>query len=119
VVRAACSLALPLSLWRQQSARYANPVGTGIPSDLVDCRLARLESNRKTAHFIEKRITAMPDEKLDGAIILIHVGYPETVAAVPRVIAALRQRHFEFVTILQWIADTPNSEQHDRPRFAR
>lgn len=61
----------------------------------------------------------MPDEKLDGAIILLHVGYPETVAAVPRVIAALRQRHFEFVTILQWIADTPNSEQHDRPRFAR
>lgn len=74
---------------------------------------------RKTAHFIEKRITAMPDEKLDGAIILMHVGYPETVAAVPRVIAALRQRHFEFITILQWIADTPNSEQHDRPRFAR
>ena len=42
------------------------------------------------AFFIERRITAKPDAKMDGVVMLMHCGLlPETVAAVPRVIAVL------------------------------
>jgi peptidoglycan/xylan/chitin deacetylase (PgdA/CDA1 family) len=40
-----------------------------------------------------------PDSFLDGAIVLMHVGEPATVEALPRIIAGLRQRGFKFVTV--------------------
>jgi peptidoglycan/xylan/chitin deacetylase (PgdA/CDA1 family) len=45
-----------------------------------------------------------------GAIILMHDGggpRSETVAALPRIIAGLRQHHFKLVTVAQLIADDP------------
>ena len=90
MIRAVRLLALRLSLWCQQSAGYANPIGTGILSDLVDCGLARVEPRKTAPFFIERRITAKPDAKMDGVVMLMHCGLlPETVAAVPRVIAVL------------------------------
>ncbi len=58
---------------------------------------------RKTASFIEGRILERSDEDLHGAIVLMHVGYPETVEALPMVIHNLRERGFELVTIPTWI----------------
>ena len=40
-----------------------------------------------------------PDRFLDGAIILMHVGEPATLDALPRIIQGLRQRGFELVTV--------------------
>lgn len=60
---------------------------------------------KKDAQFIIDRVMHPPksgdnpDHFLDGAIILMHVGEPETAAAVPEVIRALRERGFELVTV--------------------
>lgn len=58
---------------------------------------------RKTPTFIEERILLRSDDELKGAIVLMHVGYPETIQALPRVVHNLRLRGFEFVTIDEWI----------------
>jgi peptidoglycan/xylan/chitin deacetylase (PgdA/CDA1 family) len=58
---------------------------------------------RKTSSFIEKRVLDRSDDDLKGAIVLMHVGYLETIDALPRVIHELRERGFEFVTINDWI----------------
>ena len=59
----------------------------------------------KSASFIEGRILGKDDEELQGAIVLMHVGYPETVEALPVVIHNLRERGFELVTIPAWIPE--------------
>jgi peptidoglycan/xylan/chitin deacetylase (PgdA/CDA1 family) len=58
---------------------------------------------RKSASFIIDRVTNRSDEELDGAIVLSHVGYPETCAAMPAIIGNLRARGFHFVTLLDWL----------------
>jgi peptidoglycan/xylan/chitin deacetylase (PgdA/CDA1 family) len=57
---------------------------------------------RKTASFIEDRVARRTDEELFGAIVLMHVGYPETVDALPLIIHNLRERGFEFVPVSSW-----------------
>jgi len=45
-----------------------------------------------------------------GAIILLHDAggnRSETVAALPRIVAALRRRHYRFVTIPKLLLDNP------------
>lgn len=61
---------------------------------------------RKSAEFIVKRILEPPkhrdpDRFLDGAIILMHVGEPGTVEAVPELVRGLRDRGFSLVTVDQ------------------
>jgi peptidoglycan/xylan/chitin deacetylase (PgdA/CDA1 family) len=54
-----------------------------------------------------------------GAIILMHDGggdRSETVAALPRIIARLRQRGFHLVTISQLVADDPPPRNQPPPR---
>ena len=58
---------------------------------------------RKSASFIESQILGRSDADLSGAIVLMHVGYPETVEALPAVIHNLRERGFGMVTIPSWI----------------
>jgi peptidoglycan-N-acetylglucosamine deacetylase len=59
---------------------------------------------RKTPSFIEHRILDRSDEELCGSIVLMHVGYPETIAALPVIIHNLRERGFEFVPVTSWVA---------------
>lgn len=59
---------------------------------------------RKTASFIARRVTDLPDEELDGAIVLSHVGYPETCEALPGIIDTLRARGFTWVAVPDWLA---------------
>lgn len=66
---------------------------------------------RKPADFIEQRVTSHPDDDLGGAIVLMHVGYPETVAALPGIIRQLRNRGFELVTLSDWIEVGPRPER--------
>lgn len=60
---------------------------------------------KKSADFVVARIlnppkaNGAPDRFLDGAIILMHVGEPQTAAAVPGLIQALRERGFKLVTV--------------------
>ncbi|MGI8908745.1 MAG: polysaccharide deacetylase family protein [Candidatus Sumerlaeaceae bacterium] len=60
---------------------------------------------KKDPEFIVSRILNPPkangdaDSYLDGAIILMHVGEPDTARAVPLLIKALRQRGFRLVTV--------------------
>jgi peptidoglycan-N-acetylglucosamine deacetylase len=58
---------------------------------------------RKSPAFIERRVLQHSNKDLDGAIILAHVGYPETCEAMPSIIAGLRVRGFEFVTLRDWV----------------
>lgn len=58
---------------------------------------------RKSSGFIARRVIAQTDEALDGAIILAHVGYPETCAAMPVIISNLQTRGFVFVTLSEWL----------------
>ncbi|QIF02361.1 polysaccharide deacetylase family protein [Roseimicrobium sp. ORNL1] len=60
---------------------------------------------RKSAAFIEGRILGLSDANLQGAIVLMHVGYPETVQALPTVIDRLRERGFEFVPVSVWVPE--------------
>jgi peptidoglycan/xylan/chitin deacetylase (PgdA/CDA1 family) len=45
------------------------------------------------------RITSRSDTDLDGAIILMHVGFRSTADALPAIIANLQARGFKLVTI--------------------
>lgn len=58
---------------------------------------------RKTPAFLAARVLDQTDDRLDGAIILSHVGYPETCAAAPVIITKLRARGFSFVTVPEWL----------------
>lgn len=58
---------------------------------------------RKSPEFITRRILGQTDAALDGSIILAHVGYPETCAAMPGIIDSLRARGFDFVTLSDWL----------------
>jgi peptidoglycan/xylan/chitin deacetylase (PgdA/CDA1 family) len=60
---------------------------------------------RKPAAFIEGRVLAVSDANLQGAIVLMHVGYPETVQALPTMIDRLRERGFEFVPVSVWVPE--------------
>ena len=58
---------------------------------------------RKSPAFITRRVIDRSDAELDGAIILSHVGYPETCEALPAIIKNLRGRGYQFVTIWDWL----------------
>lgn len=58
---------------------------------------------RKSSAFIARRVIDRSDEDLDGAIILMHVGYRETCEALPAVIHNLRSRGYSFVTLREWL----------------
>lgn len=58
---------------------------------------------RKTSAAIVQRVLGRSDADLDGAIILAHVGYPETCEALPMIISQLRARGFGFVTVRKWL----------------
>lgn len=58
----------------------------------------------KSAESIISRVVSAggmknPDEFLDGAIVLLHIGNPTTVEAVPAIVENLRGRGFRLVTI--------------------
>jgi peptidoglycan/xylan/chitin deacetylase (PgdA/CDA1 family) len=53
----------------------------------------------KTSQYLIDRITSKSDAELDGAIILMHVGIRGTADALPAIIANLRGRGFQLVTI--------------------
>jgi peptidoglycan/xylan/chitin deacetylase (PgdA/CDA1 family) len=61
---------------------------------------------KKSADYILRRVLTAggkqnPDDFLDGAIILMHVGESGTARAVPHLVAELRRRGFELVTVRQ------------------
>lgn len=58
---------------------------------------------RKSSTFIAQRVLRQSDHELDGAIILCHVGLPETREALPLIVGNLRSRGFRFVTLRQWV----------------
>ncbi len=61
----------------------------------------------KSPRFLFDRITARPNEQLDGAIILMHVGERSTKDALPAIISNLQSRGFQLVTVstlLRWPA---------------
>lgn len=55
----------------------------------------------KSSQFLNERVTAHPDEALNGAIVLMHVGEPATAAALPSILTNLRKRKFQIVTFSQ------------------
>ena len=69
--------------------------------DSLDGYDETLTGDELAQNVLEPRRTngASSDEFLDGAIVLMHVGNPETVKALPQIIARLRQRGFELVTL--------------------
>ncbi len=62
----------------------------------------------KTSQFLIDRITQKSDADLDGAIVLMHVGFRSTVEALPAIIANLQQRGFRFVTVARLLAPAPS-----------
>jgi peptidoglycan/xylan/chitin deacetylase (PgdA/CDA1 family) len=59
----------------------------------------------KSAAFITNRILQHSNEDLDGAILHFTVGRRNTIEALPVLIAALRERGFEFATIADWLPE--------------
>lgn len=53
----------------------------------------------KSASFIVARIANQPDQILDGAIVLFHVGTESTARALPEILRVLKARHFECVVV--------------------
>jgi len=62
----------------------------------------------KSSSFIVARITAQPDQVLDGAIVLFHVGNESTARALPEILRILKARHFECVVISSLIITFQN-----------
>lgn len=60
---------------------------------------------RKSSDFVVDRVLnpakggSDPDRYLDGAIVLMHVGMPDTAAALPEMVRGLRERGFTLVTV--------------------
>ena len=54
--------------------------------------------------FIVRRVTNRTE---NGSIILLHDQYPETVEALPRIIATLQGEGYRFVTVSQMLAHLP------------
>lgn len=63
---------------------------------------------RKSTHFLFKRIALRRDADLDGAIVLMHVGESSTAAVMPDLIQTLQARGFRFVTVSQMIGQPEN-----------
>ena len=60
----------------------------------------------KTPPFLIDRITGKSDQELDGAIILMHVGFRSTADALPAIIANLQGRGFRLVTVSKLLEPT-------------
>ena len=60
----------------------------------------------KTPQFLIDRITQKSDAELDGAIILLHVGFKSTAEALPVIIADLQGRGFRLVTVSTLLEST-------------
>ena len=60
----------------------------------------------KTPQFLIDRITQKSDAELDGAIILLHVGFKSTAEALPVIIADLQARGFRLVTVSKLLEST-------------
>jgi peptidoglycan/xylan/chitin deacetylase (PgdA/CDA1 family) len=60
----------------------------------------------KTPQFLIDRITHRSDQELDGAIILMHVGFKSTAEALPVIIADLQARGFRLVTVSKLLEST-------------
>jgi peptidoglycan/xylan/chitin deacetylase (PgdA/CDA1 family) len=68
---------------------------------------------------VERIVAAAVGGAKPGAIILMHDGggdRSETVAALPRIIAALRRHGYRFVTVSQLLADDPPSRGRSQPQ---
>jgi peptidoglycan/xylan/chitin deacetylase (PgdA/CDA1 family) len=64
----------------------------------------------KTSQFLIDRVTQESDAELDGAIILMHVGFKGTADALPAIIANLQGRGFHFVTVSNLLKVAPRGE---------
>jgi len=64
----------------------------------------------KTMHFLIERITGRTDDELDGAIILMHVGFRSTAEALPAIVSDLQNRGFHLVTVSQLLKPAPKAE---------
>jgi len=62
----------------------------------------------KSSTFIIARVTAQPDQVLDGAIVLFHVGNESTAHALPNILRILKARHFECVFVSSLITTSQN-----------
>jgi len=59
----------------------------------------------KSARFLVDRVTGRNDEEIEGGIILMHVGEPSTVQAVPAILSNLASRGFSMVKVSKLQAD--------------
>lgn len=55
----------------------------------------------KSVDFLVNRINSLSDSQLDGAIILMHVGAPNSATALPTIIQQLQVRGFKIVPVSQ------------------
>lgn len=62
----------------------------------------------KSSSFIIARVTTQPDQVLDGAIVLLHVGNATTARALPDILRILKARHFECVSVSSLITTSQN-----------
>jgi peptidoglycan/xylan/chitin deacetylase (PgdA/CDA1 family) len=60
----------------------------------------------KSVPFLYDRIATRSAEQLDGAIVLMHVGYRSTADALPLIITTLQQRGFHLVTVSTLLGTT-------------
>lgn len=66
----------------------------------------------KSSSFITAMVVSQPDQKLDGAIVLLHVGNDSTAHAVSEILRVLKARHFEFVSVSALIPSLKNIQKH-------
>ena len=65
----------------------------------------------KSSSFIIAKVTFQPDEVLDGAIVLFHVGNASTARALPDILRVLKARHFELVSVTTLIPGLRNIDR--------
>jgi peptidoglycan/xylan/chitin deacetylase (PgdA/CDA1 family) len=69
----------------------------------------------KSASFTAARIANQPDQVLDGAIVLFHVGSESTAHALPDILRVLKARDLECVVVSSLIPTEPESGRDRRP----
>lgn len=99
----------PRPLWRAPYGARNNRV-LGIANSLgyksIYWTIDSLDSvgEPKSVQFLYDRITSRSPEQLDGAIILMHVGYRSTAEALPLLISDLQRRGFQLVPVSTLLA---------------
>ncbi|PWC55956.1 hypothetical protein TSO221_03425 [Azospirillum sp. TSO22-1] len=95
-------------LFRPPYGRYTLELLSNIRKEAMSPVLWSVDTRDWQVRDPDKIVQHVKTDAGTGSVILLHSTYPSTANALPRVIATLRAKGCEFVTLSEWIASMRN-----------